>query len=116
MATKKQRGDFINVVAPTGGYTVGDVIVIGTMVGVVQETVDAGELVGVEVTGVYEITKQATTDTYSQGDEVYVDDSSGEAYTADATGRSYAGLAWEDSANGDTGVEVGLNVQSPSAT
>lgn len=116
MATLKQRGDFINVTAPTGGYTVGDVIVVGTLVGVVQETVDAGELVGVDVERVYSITKQATSDTYSQGDEVYVDDSTGEAYTADATGRSYAGICWADSANGDTGVEVGLNKMTPTAT
>ena len=75
----------------TGSPTVaGTVMVIGDIVGVVQDSKAVGETAHLGLGGVYEIPKDAGFDP-AQGAPVFWDAGNGEAESADATGRRTVG-------------------------
>jgi predicted RecA/RadA family phage recombinase len=70
-----QQGHVIDVVAPSGGYTGGELVVIGTLVGIANTTVLEGELCAISLSGVYEIPK--LTGALAVGAKVYTDAGAG---------------------------------------
>lgn len=67
-----KSGRFVEVVAPTGGCTVGKLYIIGGIIGVAEATVDAGVPVTLDTEGEHDVTK-ATGFAPSQGDIAYHD-------------------------------------------
>ena len=99
-----QRGEVIDVTAPTGGYDHGDIVTIGDRIGMVLESVNAGDTVGVLVEGVLELPNGAGA--LTQGADVHWDGT--EIQETTATGRVEAGWVVEATASGDDTVKVKL--------
>jgi len=96
-----QQGHVIDVVAPVGGYTSGDLVVVGTLVGIANTTVLAGEKCAISVEGVFEIPK--LTGALSVGAKVYSD--AGAAVDTTNTD-TLVGKVVEAALSGDTTVKV----------
>lgn len=93
-----QTGSVIPVTAPSGGVVSGEGVQIGALFGVASTTQAAGASVEIAVAGVFDLPKEATTDTFSVG----------------------AAVEW-DAANGrvaalDSGVRIGLAIAAAGAT
>lgn len=107
-ANAKQSGHMCTVVAPTGGYTAGQLIELVDMVAVVEDTVAAGASVAAHVSGVFTLTKVANAaGGFTLGDSVYRTSTGN--LIATATGNQYVGKAWGTAATGDTSVDVNIN-------
>jgi len=65
-----QPGNNITVPAPVGGVTSGQLVVIGSLIGVASTTAAAGVNVELATTGVYELPKVAADD-IAVGDQLY---------------------------------------------
>ncbi len=101
MATYEQKGLYLDY-TPSGAKSAGDVVVLGSIVGVVPRPISANALGSIAVGGVWSVTKPTAT-VIGQGDKVYYYSASG-AVTA-ATGTAM-GFAAADAANGDITVDV----------
>lgn len=99
-----QEGDVITLTAPSGGYTGGQLVVVGSLVGVATSTVAEGGLCAVSVEGVYTIPKAAPALTV--GTKVY--SNAGAAVTTTNTD-TYVGIVVKAAALNSTEVEVLLN-------
>jgi len=86
----------------------GDLVVVGTLVGVAVDDIDSGDTGVVRIAGVVEVDKEASLDV-SQGDALYCDATSGELDKTE-TAQTYAGRAYADSGTSATTVKVILNV------
>ncbi len=64
-----QKGDMVTVVAPAGGVTSGDGVLIGTLFGVAVRDAAAGENVDIAVSGVFDLPKVAAQ-THAVGEAV----------------------------------------------
>jgi len=107
-ANAQQSGHTIQVTAPTGGYTAGQLIELVDMVAVVEDTLAAGEVGIAHTTGVFNLTKPAAAASgFTQGDSVYL--TSTGAINATPTGDQYVGKAWAAAATGATTVPVNIN-------
>lgn len=84
----------------------GDVVVTGTIVGIVVNDTKSGERAGLSLCGAYRVTKAAGT-TFSAGDSVYWNATDQNAVAA-SSGNSFMGRALEDAASGDERVAVRL--------
>jgi predicted RecA/RadA family phage recombinase len=71
-----QPGSTITVIAPAGGVTSGNVVIVGAIVGVAATTQPAGAEVEVSVEGVFDIAK-TPADTLAQGAVAKVTPASG---------------------------------------
>jgi len=108
VASAKQSGHMIQVTAPTGGYTSGELIELVDMVAVVEDTLAAGAVGAAHTTGVFTLTKAAGATTgFTQGDSVYL--SGAGAINNTATGDQYVGKAWAAAVTGATSVDVAIN-------
>ncbi len=67
-----QPGNNITVAAPAGGVTSGQLVVIGSLIGVASTTQAAGANVEIATSGVYELPKVAA-DAIVAGDKLYWD-------------------------------------------
>ncbi len=65
-----QPGNVIGVAAPAGGVASGAGVQIGALFGVASTTQAAGEAVEIAVSGVFELPKEATVDTFAVGAEL----------------------------------------------
>ena len=105
-------GDVVNLPAPTGGVTSGDLVpfpAIGAtqkLVGLAHETAAAGVTVAFTVWGVVRGTK-ATGVTFAIGDDLYLDSSS--ELTTTATANGFVGIAMSVEASGSTTANVLIN-------
>jgi predicted RecA/RadA family phage recombinase len=103
-----QLGNNITVAAPEGGVTSGDLVVIGSLIGVTADTAAAGEDVVLATGGVFELPK-ASVDEVGVGDLLYSDD--GELTKVPGTGElPLAGVAVKAAAAGVTTVYCKLGV------
>lgn len=102
MATFIQRGDVIDYTAGSA-VAAGDVITVGSGVGIAQYDIAAGETGAISITGVYEFPLAAGP--VGLGDELYWDASTGVA-TASATGNTRIGFAVAAVATGGTAVRI----------
>lgn len=100
-----QEGDVIEVVTPAGGYTSGQLVTVGELVGVATTTTLENETAAISICGVYEVDK--ATGAITQGAKCYHDVSTGKITTT-ASSNKLAGYAWLAAANGDTTVKVRL--------
>ena len=83
----------------TAALAVGDVVVVGSIVGVAQNAAAIGEVVELALEGVYEVPKVAAT-VIAQGAMLYWDESESEATTT-ATGNVAMGFAFAGGASAD---------------
>ncbi|MGE5597628.1 MAG: DUF2190 family protein [Hyphomicrobiales bacterium] len=65
-----QSGNTITVTAPAGGVTSGQLVVIGSLIGVAAFDAEAGADVEIDTTGVFTLPKVATDD-IAAGDKLY---------------------------------------------
>lgn len=96
-----QQGNAIDVVAPSGGYASGDLVVLGTLVGIANTTALEGERCAISLEGVYEIPK--LTGALTLGAKVYTDAGAGVDTTDTDT---FVGKVVEAALSGDTTVKV----------
>jgi predicted RecA/RadA family phage recombinase len=101
-----QKGDVIPVVAGVGGIASGDVVKVGSLIGVAVTSAAQNETASVSLTGVCEV-KKKTTDVITQGEPLYWDATNAEM-TETASGNTLAGYAWAGAGNGVTKVQIKL--------
>lgn len=104
-------GERINVTAPSGGLTAGQVYLVGTKVCVIVSGGLEGETVVAMTEGVFELTK--ATGAVSIGQALYWDDSA-KKITTTAAGNTYAGYAYKAALSGDATVYICI-VDNPAA-
>ena len=104
-ATYYQRGETLDYTA-TKKLEAGDVVSLGSRIGVAAANIGAGEQGAVHVVGVFAMTK-ANTEEIKQGAAVYYD-AAAEAITTTADGNTPAGYAAADAATTATSVLVKL--------
>jgi|GEM_PF-2725899 len=106
MSAHEQRlGNRITAVAPTGGVTAGDLIILKSgatgWVGEAVTTATVGNSYTVQVGHEIKVAKNVTTgEIFAVGDKVYLDASSGKA-TVTASGNTYMGRATSAAATAD---------------
>lgn len=98
-----QKGEAIEVTTPAGGYTAGQLVTVGEIVGVAQNTTLENETAVISLAGVYNVAK--ATGAITQGAKCYLDAVAGNITTT-ATGNKLAGYAWLAAASGDATVQV----------
>lgn len=108
MATNKvSDGNRVTVVAPSGGYTKGKVVVVTSLVGVALETAASGSNCELDVSGgVWDITKLSGASTsFAVGANVFWDATNAQA-TVSATSNTLVAVAVAAAANADTTVRA----------
>jgi predicted RecA/RadA family phage recombinase len=101
-----QDGNTVAVVAPTGGVTSGQLLVVGSIIGVAAFTAAQTEDVEVQRVGVFTLPK-VTTDVVTQGAKLYWDSSASKLTVTPGTGaKPLVGLARAEAGNGATEVET----------
>ena len=103
-ATYWHKGEVLDY-TPAADHAAGDIVSLGTRVGVIGETVKAGEPGHVHVVGVYWMPKAAGA--LKVGDAVYFSEADG-TVSATAAGGIPAGYAAAAAADADTEVLVKL--------
>ena len=104
-ATYYQRGETLDYTA-TKKLEAGDVVSLGSRIGVAAANIGAGEQGAVHVVGVFAMAK-ANTEEIKQGAAVYYD-AAAEAITTTADGNTPAGYAAADAVPTATSVRVNL--------
>ena len=102
---KVQKGEVINYVA-AAAVADGDVIAVGDVVGVACCDAAVGELVALDVEGVFEL---ATAGVFTQGAKAYWDTVNKKVVAAEGANIVALGHVWEANASGDTTVNVKIN-------
>ena len=103
--TYYQRGESLDYI-PTEKLEAGQVVPIGTRIGVAAEAIPAGQPGHIHVVGVFAMTK-TNTEEIKLGTAVYYD-AAAEAITVTADGNTPAGYAAADAATNATSVLVKL--------
>ncbi len=84
----------------------GDVVLVGTIVGIAITDIAAGASGSLKVTGVFTLAGAAGA--WTQGDAVYWDASASD-FTKTSSGNTKAGIAWADKASATTTGNVLIN-------
>lgn len=100
-----QKGDIIIVTTPGGGYTSGQLVTVGELVGIAQNTTLVGETAAINMSGVFEVPK--ATGAITIGAILYHDTVAGNVTTT-AGSLKVAGYAFAAQASGDATVQVRL--------
>lgn len=107
MATNHVKpGNTITLIAPTGGVSSGDGVLIGAFFGVAQYDAAAAAEVEVDLVGVWDLPKAAGA--LTQGDPVYWDYAAGNV-TGTASGNYFIGAVTDSAESGDATARVRLN-------
>ena len=101
-----QPGNTVTAIAPTGGVTSGDGVLIGELCGVATGTAAATEEFEMQIEGVVNVPK-LTTAVLAAGDRVFWDPTPGEVNDT-ATAQQLAGIAVVAAGNGGTTVDIKL--------
>ena len=101
-----QRGDTLTLTAPAAVAS-GDVVIVGSIIGVANGAVAIGAPVDLDVVGVFTLPKVSAL-AINAGDAVYWD-SAARAVTKTAGGNTKLGVATEAVANPSASVSVRLN-------
>ena len=108
MATNfKGVGNSIQLIAPSGGVTGGNVYKQGKFIGVVEASAAEGEAFTLNLTNVYEVPKEAPL-AITAGDELYWV-AANSNFNKTASGNTYGGKAFADAASADTTVLIRLD-------
>jgi predicted RecA/RadA family phage recombinase len=97
-----QPGHVLTMVAPSGGVTSGQPVLIGSIFGVCATDADAGAQVEVQVEGVFDLPRRVADAAWLAGAPVYFDATNGVATTASAEGDALIGVAVEGAASNAT--------------
>ena len=108
-----QDGEIIEVIAPTGGVTSGDGVLIGALFGVAAATGAEGAAVNIVTEGVFMLPKLSTA-VFAAGGKVSWDDTNSRC-DAPGTGLYPVGAATVAAGNGTTTVKVRLDGVSTAA-
>lgn len=100
----KVHGEVMPVVAPSGGYTSGQTVKVGSMVGIALKSAAEGLTCEVALTGVWQVTK-ATGEVWAPGDKLYWS-ATNSNFTKTATSNTAAGYAWADAGTGATSGQI----------
>ncbi|MFW6299489.1 MAG: DUF2190 family protein [Oceanicaulis sp.] len=109
----KQDGRYVDVDAPAGGVSSGDLVKVGSVFGVAQTDADAGDTVTLDTQGVYEL-PVASAVVVAVGDALYWDVADGE-FNKTAASNWFLGVAVTAAGNGVTSAQVRLNGAMPAA-
>lgn len=101
-----QPGNAIDVAAPADGVTSGNVVVIGSLVGVASSTVAEGVTFALQTEGVFRLGKTSAL-VIAVGDKVYWD-ATNKVVNKMASGNTLVGVAVEAVANPSPDVAVRL--------
>jgi len=105
----RATGDRIDY-TPDAAKSAGDVVVQGTLVGIVTEPIEAGRIGSLAVEGVFDVDKEETD--FTVGEDVFYDEDSGLAMNSDTGEGQYMGKCVKAAAVTDATVRVKL-VLSP---
>lgn len=92
-----QPGKVIDIVAPTGGVVSGQIVVIGSLIGVSNLTAAEGEPSVIDTEGVFEVPKTSAL-AIAVGDKLYWD-ATNKVVNKTASGNTLVGIAVAASAN-----------------
>lgn len=102
MNTQVSPGKSIEVTAPSGGYTSGQPVLQGSLVGISANSYAQGDTAVIWLIGAHTVAKAA--ETWAVGDKLYWDDTN-KVFTKTATNNTFAGYAYAAAASGaGTGV------------
>jgi predicted RecA/RadA family phage recombinase len=107
MKTFIQPGDIITVIAPVGGITANQGLLIGGLFGIATTSALQGDDVEIAITGVFDMPKASAT-VIAQGDQVAWDDTVKET-ALPGVGLFPVGIATAAAGNGVTTVSVRLD-------
>lgn len=102
-----QPGNSIDAVAPAGGVSSGDVVVVGSLVGVAETNAAEGETYALTLTGVHRLPKAVGA--ILAGAVVWFDAAAGKVVAATGIGLWPLGAAVAAAGTNDTEVLVRLN-------
>ncbi len=105
-----QRGNTITVAAPTGGVTSGDLVIVGSLIGVAATTQAEGADVEIDATGVFDLPKVATDDVAVGNLLYYASATSNLTKTAGTGSKPLVGVAVKAAGNGVATVRCKLGV------
>lgn len=101
-------GDILEVVTPLAGFTSGQIVQVGELVGVSDGTYVEDDIAQIFLKGAIDVAKTAA-DVVAQGDLLYFNAGTGELTIDDAAGVNvFAGWAFEAAAASETIVRVKL--------
>ena len=109
-----QKGNALDLTAPSGGVTSGTGYVIGGIFGVASVDAAVGESFALGVSGVYDSAK-GSGDVIAEGAQVWFDNTAKTVENASATGLYPIGVAAKAAASGDATVQVLINVPATAA-
>lgn len=111
MRNYRATGEILTVTAPSGGVLSGNLVIVGSIIGVAQKDAAEGDPVAIVTTGVFEFSK-VSAQAWTQGETaVYAAEQTDGTFlmTSSSGGNTLIGVAVEDAANPtDTGL-VRLN-------
>jgi predicted RecA/RadA family phage recombinase len=110
MKNNVQAGKTLTVAAPRTVLS-GEGVLVGNIFGIASDDATSGANLEIVTEGVFDITKD--TDTFSQGDKVYWDNSAFKA-TSDAGANKLIGVAIQAQLTGDSTARTKLNEVSTS--
>lgn len=105
-----QPGNNITVAAPSGGVTSGQLVVIGSLIGVAATTQAEGEDVEITTEGVFDLPKVATDDVAAGNLLYYASATSNLTKTAGSGSKPLVGVAVTAAGNGVVAVRCKLGV------
>ncbi|MCM5528961.1 DUF2190 family protein [Parasegetibacter sp. NRK P23] len=91
-------GNTVEIVAPSGGLTSGQPLLVGGMVGISHSKYAEGETAVIDLEGAYTVPKAGGA-AWATGDKLYWDDTN-KVFTKTATSNTLAGYAWAVAASG----------------
>jgi len=100
MNTKLNEGRAIEVTAPVGGYTSGQPVKVGSLVGISSNKYAQGDIAVIWLLGTHLIPK-ATGQAWTAGGLLYWDNTNS-VFTTTASGNTLAGYVYADAASADT--------------
>jgi predicted RecA/RadA family phage recombinase len=106
-----QQGDVLEVTAPGGGVSSGDLIIIGAIAGVATKDAVAAAKVNIQVTGVFDLPK-TSAQAWSEGDRIYWDAGNSRADKTATLGK-LIGIAAAAAADPSATGKVRLNAAAP---
>jgi predicted RecA/RadA family phage recombinase len=106
-----QTGDVLELTAPAGGVSSGDLVIVGAIAGVAAKDAAEDEKVNIQTTGVFSLPK-TSAQAWSEGDRIYWDAANSRADKT-ATLGTFIGIAAAAAANPSATGKVRLNVAAP---
>ena len=94
---------------PSSAIDAGDVVLVGTLLGIAEVDIPAGDTGSLAQDGVFDIAKESTTDTFTAGDIVFWDSSAGTIVASPGTATDKKiGQVTEDAAATDETARVSV--------